>query len=76
MSLAPSRREAPPRRRTRAEAEAEAAIAQGEAQLARYMGRLDRLRAGGRDTSGAEVLVRAAAARIALAGGGLFREDD
>ena len=55
-------------RRTRAEAEA--AIAQGEAQLARYLDLLDSRRAAGRDTTSAEVLVRAAASQINMAVGG------
>jgi hypothetical protein len=72
MPLAPRRD--PLRRRTRAEVEA--AIAQGEAQLARYLDRLDRCRAEGSDTTCAEILARAAASGIALASGERLRPGD
>jgi hypothetical protein len=65
------RRDPPPRRRTRAEAEA--AIAQGEEQLARYLGHLERRRADGLDTTSAELLVRVIERQLAMASWGRLR---
>ena len=65
------RRDPPPPRRSRAEAEA--AIAQAEEQLARYLGHLERRRADGLDTTSAELLVRVIERQLAMASWGRLR---
>jgi hypothetical protein len=70
MPLAPPRRDPLPRR-TRAEVEA--AIDQGETQLARYLGHLERRRAEGLDTTSAEMLVRVVERQLAMASWGRLR---